>query len=188
MKNKIVSNGTLLDKHRIDVISKYIDTLTLSIDSIDNDINAKIGRGKNHFGQIGNIIQHIHAKYPRIKLKINTVACSLNKGSLPDLAEYVNNQKLNGWRIFRIMPMREKAIKNYDKLAISKQEFDNIKNEISKIVKIDNLDFREMSDMEDKYVLLVANGDIICTENGKDIKKGNASILDINTVSKGRAR
>ena len=28
--------------------------------------------------------------------------------------------------------------------------------------------------MEDKYVLLVANGDIVKTENGKDIKKGNA--------------
>ncbi len=29
-------------------------------------------------------------------------------------------------------------------------------------------------DMEDKYVLLVANGDIIKTQNGKDVKRGNA--------------
>ena len=28
--------------------------------------------------------------------------------------------------------------------------------------------------MEEKYTLLVANGDIIKTENGKDVKKGNA--------------
>ncbi len=35
--------------------------------------------------------------------------------------------------------------------------------------------------MENKYVLLVANGDIVKTENGKDVKKGNAlyqSVMD----------
>lgn len=33
--------------------------------------------------------------------------------------------------------------------------------------------------MEDKYVLLVANGDIVVTENGKDVKKGNAFYQNI---------
>lgn len=37
--------------------------------------------------------------------------------------------------------------------------------------------------MEEKYTLLVANGDIIKTENGKDVKKGNA-LYQIETYNK----
>lgn len=62
IKNKIITNGKLLTKERIDKIYKYLDSITLSIDSIDDDINYSLGRGKNHFEEIKEILDYIKEK------------------------------------------------------------------------------------------------------------------------------
>ena len=72
------------------------------------------------------------------------------------------------------MPLRETAEKNKVQFEITDEEFENTKNAFAKFENISQTDFRKEKDMEEKYTLLVANGDIIKTENGKDIKKGNA--------------
>lgn len=183
IKNMVVSNGSLLNEKRINHISKYIDTLTLSIDSVSDEINSKIGRGKKHFKQIDFIINYIQKNYPKINLKINTVVCSLNKKEIKPLLQYLNQKQVNAWRIFRVMPLRERAVKNYDRLKISQQEFDSIKKYLLENSTIKHIDFREMEDMEKSYILLIANGDIMCTKNGKDLKKGNALIDDLNYIN-----
>lgn len=78
IKNKIITNGKLLTKERIDKIYKYLDSITLSIDSIDNEINESLGRGKNHFQEVKNILDYIKFKNYDVKIRINSVICKYN--------------------------------------------------------------------------------------------------------------
>ena len=77
------------------------------------------------------------------------------------------------------MHLIETSEKISEIFEISDQEFTNQKDVFKKFPNINNVDYRQEKDMEDKYVLLVANGDIIITENGKDVKKGNALYQNI---------
>ena len=58
INNKLITNGKLLTKDRIDEIGKHLDSITLSIDSIDNVINEKLGREYNHFETIKAILDY----------------------------------------------------------------------------------------------------------------------------------
>ncbi len=178
IKNKVVSNGLLLTENRIDDIADALDTLTLSLDSTNSKTNAAIGRGARHFDNVASIIARIKEQRYPINLKINTVACSYNLEDFDALAKFVDNN-VDFWRIFKMMPVRERAIANYSKFQISKDCFDSLRNKVLQQTKNCQLSFRESSDMEEKYFLLVANGDIFCTEKGIDVRKGNALDLEV---------
>lgn len=173
IKNKLITNGKILAKGDMHII-KYLDSLTLSIDSNNNQINEKLGRGKEHFINIKYILDYIKENNINIKLRINTVANKLNIKNMSELMTFLNEYNIYAWRIFRFMPLRETAIKNKEQFEISDEEFESIKVKSKKESNIKKIEFRQEKDMEQKYVLLVANGDIVVTENGKDLKKGNA--------------
>ena len=173
IKNKLITNGMLLaqtDENK--EICNYLDSLTLSIDSTNHKTNAELGRGINHYENIKTILDYVKNK--ELKLNINTVVSKKNIDQLEELGKFLNKYKINSWRVFQFMPLRETAEKNREQFEISDTEFESKKDVFKKFENIDRVDYRQEKDMEDKYVLLVANGDIIKTENGKDVKKGNA--------------
>lgn len=173
IKNKLITNGMLLAQNDdIKEICNYLDSLTLSIDSIDNEVNAELGRGMNHYYNIKTILEYVKDK--KLKLNINTVVSKKNINQLEDLGKFLNEYKINSWRVFQFMPLRETAEKNKEQFEISDAEFESKKEVFQKFENIGRVDYRQEKDMENKYVLLVANGDIVKTENGKDVKKGNA--------------
>ena len=173
INNKLITNGLLLAKNdEIKEICNYLDALTLSIDSTDNEINAELGRGINHYQNIKTVLEYV--KNTGLKLNINTVVSKKNIDQLEELGNFLNKYKINSWRVFQFMPLRETAERNRNQFEISDAEFESKKGIFQKFENIGRVDYRQEKDMEDKYVLLVANGDIVKTENGKDIKKGNA--------------
>lgn len=173
IKNKLITNGWLLaESEQIREICEYLDSLTLSLDSTDNKINMGLGRGKNHYSNIKKVLEYVKDK--DVKLNINTVVSKKNIAGLEDLGNFLNKYKLNSWRVFQFVPLRETAEINREQFEISNDEFESKKVIFQKFENIGRIDYRQEKDMEDKYVLLVANGDIIKTVNGKDIKKGNA--------------
>lgn len=174
IKNKIITNGKILTKERIDKIYKYLDSITLSIDSISNDINDSLGRGRNHFKEIKEILDYIKEKEYDVKVRINSVVCKNNINSIGDLTTFLNNYNIYSWRIFKFMPLREKAVINKELFDISMDEYSKVVERIKKESKIKNVDTRIEEDMEKKYVLILANGDIVITNKGKDEKVGNA--------------
>lgn len=173
IKNKLITNGKILAKSDMHIID-YLDSLTLSIDSNNSEINEKLGRGKEHFANIKYILDYIKENNINIKLRINTVANRLNIENMSELMTFLNEYNIYAWRIFRFMPLRETAVKNKKQFEISDKEFEFIKEQSKKESNIKIIEFREEDDMEQKYVLLIANGDIVVTENGNDLKKGNA--------------
>lgn len=174
IKNKIITNGKLLTKERIDKIYKYLDSITLSIDSIDDDINYSLGRGKNHFEEIKEILDYIKEKNYDVKMRINSVVCKNNVNNFEDLTNFLNNYNIYSWRIFKFMPLREKAVINKESFDISLSIYDKVVSYIKTNSNIENIDTRIEEDMEKKYVLILANGDIVMTNKGKDEKVGNA--------------
>ena len=169
IKNKLITNGMLLAQNDdIKEICNYLDSLTLSIDSIDNEVNAELGRGMNHYYNIKTILEYVKDK--KLKLNINTVVSKKNINQLEDLGKFLNEYKINSWRVFQFMPLRETAEKNKEQFEISDAEFESKKEVFQKFENIGRVDYRQEKDMENKYVLLVANGDIVKTENGKDVK------------------
>ena len=174
IKNKIITNGKLLTKERIDKIYKYLDSITLSIDSIDNDINYLLGRGQNHFEEIKEILDYIKGKNYDVKMRINSVVCKNNVNNFEDLTNFLNNYNIYSWRIFKFMPLREKAVINKELFDIPLSIYDKVVSYIKTNSNIENIDTRIEEDMEKKYVLILANGDIVMTNKGKDEKIGNA--------------
>lgn len=174
IKNKIITNGKLLTKERIDKIYKYLDSITLSIDSIDDDINYSLGRGKNHFEEIKEILDYIKEKDYDVKMRINSVVCKNNVNNFEDLTNFLNNYNIYSWRIFKFMPLREKAVINKESFDIPLSIYDKVVSYIKTNSNIENIDTRIEEDMEKKYVLILANGDIVITNKGKDEKVGNA--------------
>ena len=111
IKNKIITNGKLLTKERIDKIYKYLDSITLSIDSINEDINDSLGRGRNHFEEIKEILDYINSKGYNTKIRINSVVCRNNLHDFKDLINFLNNYKIYSWRIFKFMPLRLSGVR-----------------------------------------------------------------------------
>ena len=173
IKNKLITNGMVLAQNEnMREILGYLDSLTLSLDTINDDTNEELGRGKNHFEEVKTILDYVKGK--SLKVNINTVVSKKNINEMEQLGEFLNNYNISKWKFFKFMPLRETAEKNKDEFAITDAEFEKTKNVFRNFGNIGETDFRQEKDMEDKYTLLIANGDIIKTEHGVDVKKGNA--------------
>lgn len=173
IKNKLITNGMVLAQNEnMREILDYLDSLTLSLDTINDDTNEELGRGRNHFEEVKTILDYVKGK--SLKVNINTVVSKKNINEMEQLGEFLNNYNISKWKFFKFMPLRETAERNKDEFAITDAEFEQTKNVFRHFGNIGETDFRQEKDMEDKYTLLIANGDIIKTEHGVDVKKGNA--------------
>lgn len=173
IKNKLITNGMVLAQNEnMREILDYLDSLTLSLDTINDDTNEELGRGRNHFEEVKTILDYVKGK--SLKVNINTVVSKKNINEMEQLGEFLNNYNISKWKFFKFMPLRETAEKNKDEFAITDAEFEQTRKVFRNFGNIGETDFRQEKDMEDKYTLLIANGDIIKTEHGVDVKKGNA--------------
>ena len=182
IKNKLITNGKLLTENRMKNIFPYLDSITLSIDSIDDNINDKLGRGKDHFTRINSILTYIQNNSIDIKVRINTVINKYNLNAIEDLINYLNNFEIYSWRIFKFMPLREKAALMQKHFEISDEKFIKIKSLIIKESNNNRIEFRVNDDMETRYILILADGSIVVTENRVDKTIGNI-LLDINKIN-----
>lgn len=176
IKNKIITNGKILTNDIIDKIYPYLDSITLSIDSIDKETNYILGRGVNHYSEIKRILDYIKIKQYNVKIGINTVVCRSNLHNIEQLIGFLNSYNIYSWRIFKFMPLRETAVLNKEKFDISMDEYNSIIKNIKLNSNIGIIDTRIQTDMEQKYILILANGDIVMTNKGYDYKVGNALI------------
>ena len=157
-------------------IYNYLDSITLSIDSVDNDINEKLGRGYNHFIKIKEVLDSL--KNHKLKVNINTVVSKVNLNYLEELGDFLKEYNLNTWRIFKFAPLRETAKLNEKEFEISNVEFRTHKPIFASFPNINKIEFRENDDMESKYLLIMPNAEVIITENNEDVVIGN--ILENN--------
>jgi len=124
-KVSIVTNGTLVKEKFIEKNYKYIDMIGVSLDSFDEEINKKIGRGTGK-----NVIQAFKiaewCKKYNIKFKLNTVVCKYNYNE--NMIE--NIQKLNPdrWKCFQVLMVKgendsNETLRNASEFIISDEQF-----------------------------------------------------------------
>lgn len=185
VKSKLITNGSLIaNNEKMREVLDYLDTITLSLDTINDDINEQMGRGRNHFTEIKEVLDILKDK--DIRIKINTVVTKLNINYIEELGEFLNsNYKINEWRIFRFAPLRELAKENQEKFEITDEQFKSTKEIFQKNYKnIGKVNYRDNDDMESKYNLVTANGDIVRTINKKDVVIGNALKQGVDEIVK----
>ena len=185
VKSKLITNGSIIaNSEKMREAINYLDTITLSLDTINDDINEQMGRGRNHFAEIKKVLDILRDK--DIRIKINTVVTKLNIDYIEELGEFLNsNYKINEWRIFRFAPLRELAKENEEKFEITDEQFKSTKEIFQKNYKnIGKVNYRDNDDMESKYNLVTANGNIVRTINKKDIVIGNALNQGVNEIVK----
>lgn len=181
LSTKLITNGILFNKNFFEKVKNHLDYLNFSIDSLIDETNYKLGRGANHYNQIKKNLDMVSDS--PIKLTINSVVSKVNYEDMMDLCKFVNKNKISSWRIFKFMPLRETAEANKDIFEIAKDDFDQLIANLRKISQT-KIETREIEDFEKKYLLILANGDIVITKNNKDFKLGNALTTQIGNILK----
>ncbi|MHA1401942.1 MAG: viperin family antiviral radical SAM protein, partial [Candidatus Heimdallarchaeaceae archaeon] len=116
----LITNASLLSEEFLYRYHNYIDWIALSIDSADENIQKKLGRG---FGCHVRNIKKISKKIQEynISLKINTVITKLNCDE--DMHELIAELKPIRWKVFQVLPIGGQNEGKVESLLISEEEF-----------------------------------------------------------------
>jgi radical S-adenosyl methionine domain-containing protein 2 len=173
----LTTNAILMDNSLLDKYSDYLDWITFSLDSVNNDIQEKMTREGNHVDKVINLLNRINEKGYNIDIKINTIASKINniyiEEMIPLIAKY---DLIKRWKIHQFTPLRNNAKNNKEKFYITPDEFNNLKNEIlnNKMLKDLNVrvNFSGEEELEKSYFVIDPNGDV--NGNNGINKIGNA--------------
>lgn len=169
--NNLLTNGKLLSKEKIIELEPYLDYITLSYDSNDENTYKMMGRGEKHGKNVVQALDFIKENKIKIKIKINTLVSKINKDEVVNVGEMLEKYNIERWRLFKFMPLRNCAIINSTNFEISNEEFNqvvsNVKNLYGKHIQISE---RNENKIQSCYLLINSVGDFIITENMKDKK------------------
>lgn len=181
IKISIVTNGSLLTEQFILLNKEKLDTIGISIDSLNNEINLNIGRCCNgkvlEYNKLIRICSLI--KENKIKLKINLCISKLNyEDDIISLLEIIKPDR------FKILQMTIiQGINNDCKsLCISEKTFLDCIRKYEKFNPI----IESSMDLKSSYVMIDSNGELFC--NKEENSLGNLlnyeldNLIDISNI------
>lgn len=180
--NNLLTNGKELTKEKITELEPYLDYITLSYDSNNSDTYKMMGRRENHGTKVIEILDFIQKSNIDINIKINTLVSKINKKEVVDIGKTLENYKIERWKMFKFLPLRNCAINNSMDFEISDREFNYIISNVKKLYG-DKIKINECNEdkIQSNYLLINSVGDFIITENFKDKKIYN---IEENNVEK----
>jgi radical S-adenosyl methionine domain-containing protein 2 len=115
----VVTNGErlrpLIERH-----AASLDWVGLSVDSADEDVCVRLGRGTG--GHVRRSIQLSELTHERgIGLKLNTVVTALNHHE--DMSALVRTMRPERWKVFRVLPIAGQNDGKVEPLLISGEQF-----------------------------------------------------------------
>lgn len=176
----IISNGKLIKESWLDKYGKWLDLLGISCDTVDQEINFKIGRATSGSSHSVDETQKIKSlvklcKDRNILFKINTVVNALNKHE--DMSNFINELDPVRWKVFQVLDIEGENYK-YDQpekskikdLLVSNEEFHKyIERNRSGLVKKEIMVPESNELMRSSYILIDEHGRFLDTSTGGKI-------------------
>lgn len=121
----IVTNSSKITASWFQKYGQYIDVLAVSVDSFDEKINEKIGRGKGNHLESVKKAQKLCLEH-NIKFKINTVVNKFNFQE--NLSEKINELNPCRWKVFKVLVLTGEndgngTLRDATKFEITDKEF-----------------------------------------------------------------
>ena len=119
----LVTNGSLLTKDKIHRLAPILDWLTISIDSLDENTNLRIGRAARGVTvSAADYLAKIQtAQALGIRVKLNTVVNQAN--ATEDFNNFVRAARPRRWKLFQATRIAEENGEDFDRWAISEASF-----------------------------------------------------------------
>lgn len=116
----LITNGSRLDKALMRELAPNLSMLGVSIDSVDEGINRRIGRQDRQGRQVSlsglsEVIDLGRELNPRLKVKINTVVCSENQAT--SMTAPIQQIRPDKWKVLRVLPVVN------DRLSVGRESF-----------------------------------------------------------------
>lgn len=124
LKTSVTTNGSLIDERWVREISRYLNILTISIDSATDEINRLSGRCSKS-GKLPTLVHYEELaaachKYG-VNLKINTVVSKFNKDE--NLALFINKLNPMRWKIFQALCVEGENDATFGQCEVSDAEY-----------------------------------------------------------------
>ena len=162
----IVTNGSLINRQNVGKIAEYTDWIGLSVDSMSNEKEAELGRGKgNHVSHAIEVSDMVH-EYG-MKLKLNTTVTKLTYQE--NMHQLVHRMNPHRWKAFQVLHIEGQNDECMKKLAITDNEFKDF-IERHKHIRLSGGEkpvFESNDDMTGSYVILSPSGKIISNSGGR---------------------
>ena len=124
MTTSIVTNGTKLTPVYLDALIDTLDWVTLSIDSLDVEVNRRTGRmlkqGPLDEKEYRNLVRLVRER--GFRLKINTVVTDANKDE--DMTEFIQWAQPERWKVFQVLPMDGQNDDTLGNLTVTAKEYE----------------------------------------------------------------
>lgn len=160
VKTSITTNSSLISPDWINRVAPYLDILTVSIDSCDEETNRRCGRCCKTSGKVLSKEHYLALSEAchknNILLKINTVVSSIN---LKEQADFINEIRPFHWKVFQVLKVDGENDVDFQKYAISKEEFDEYIERQQNILNDKKILIKESNDlMRGSYLMVNPEG------------------------------
>jgi radical S-adenosyl methionine domain-containing protein 2 len=173
----VVTNGWNIDNDWLNTHAKYLDWLGFSIDSLDPEINLRLGRIVNGFKppDLSFYLEALKAvREHDVNIKINTVVNQLNKNEC--FHKLIQEIKPEKWKIFQVLII-ENENPDARSLIVSREEFDEFLFAHANLEPATPIHPEYCEDMVGSYVIIDPAGRFV--DNSSRVYRVTESILKI---------
>ena len=152
----LISNGALIDEHFLDQAACILDWISISVDSLVEANNLKIGRVHSGTAMSRDRYTNLTKKIKQrgMRLKINTVVSSVNKDE--DFTDFINLAAPERWKVLKVLQIENANKEQSRPFLVSEDEFQSFVTRHSSVKT--KLVAENNSDMVDSYVMVDPQG------------------------------
>ena len=164
LRIELLTNAVLLEDHVLDELKGAVDRITITIDSVDDDILTRLGR---NFGQHRNYLERFKRRIKSIKergfdIKLHSVVTPVNCDGLLDVVKLIlsmqNDYPITKWKFYQYMTYND-PIKDAI-YSIEDEKYREICEQIGNLCANSGIElsFKDNKTMEDSMVNLTHFG------------------------------